>query len=49
MDYYKTTKLSREDVERLLDDYYHESGWDKETTAPTAEKLRELDLEDIKF
>jgi aldehyde:ferredoxin oxidoreductase len=49
MDYYKTTELSREDVERLLDDYYDESGWDKKTTAPTAEKLKELDLEDIKF
>jgi aldehyde:ferredoxin oxidoreductase len=49
MDYYKTTKLTREDVERLLDDYYDECGWDKETTAPTAEKLKELGLEDIKF
>ena len=49
MDYYKTAELNRGDLERLLDDYYDESGWDKETTAPTAEKLRELDLEDIKF
>ena len=49
MDYYKTTKLTRQAIERLLDDYYDECGWDKETTAPTPEKLKELDLEDIKF
>jgi len=47
MDYYRTTELTRDDVERLLGDYYDESGWDKKTTAPTAEKLRELDLDDI--
>jgi len=49
MDQYKTTKLTRVDVEKLLDDYYDESGWHKETTAPTPEKLKELGLEDIKF
>jgi aldehyde:ferredoxin oxidoreductase len=45
MDYYRTNILTREDVERLLDDFYEERGWDKKTSAPTAEKLRELDLE----
>jgi len=49
MDYFKTTKLSRQDIEKMLDAYYDESGWHKETTAPTLEKLQELDLEDIKF
>ncbi len=47
MDYYKNTELSRQDVEKLLDDYYDESGWDKDTTAPTPEKLKELELPDI--
>ena len=37
------------ELDFMLDDYYDESGWDKETTAPTPEKLKELDLEDIKF
>lgn len=49
MDYYRTTGLSRQDIEKLLDDYYDECGWNRETTVPTPEKLRELDLEDIKF
>lgn len=42
------TELIRKDIEKLLDDYYDESGWNRETTAPTPEKLRELDLEEIK-
>lgn len=49
MDYYRQSRLTREDVERLLDDYYDECGWDKETTAPTAEKIKSLHMEDIKF
>jgi aldehyde:ferredoxin oxidoreductase len=47
MDYYRTRVLSRQDVESLMDDYYDESGWDKETTAPTPEKLKMLGLEDF--
>ena len=47
LDYYGRTELHRQDVEELLDDYYDESGWDKDTTAPTSEKLSELDLVDI--
>ena len=42
------SQLTSQDVDKLLDDYYDESGWDRETTAPTTAKLRELDLEDIK-
>jgi aldehyde:ferredoxin oxidoreductase len=47
LDYYGRTELHRQDVEKLLDDYYDESGWDKDTTVPTSEKLSELDLADI--
>jgi len=45
MDYYRTKTLTREDVERLLDDFYEERGWDKRTSAPTPQKLKELGLE----
>jgi aldehyde:ferredoxin oxidoreductase len=45
MDYYKTTVLTEEDMEQMLDDYYDERGWDRERGAPTLEKLRELGLE----
>jgi aldehyde:ferredoxin oxidoreductase len=44
MDYYKTTVLTEADIDRFLDDYYDERGWDKESGAPTPEKLRELGL-----
>jgi len=45
MDYFKTTVLTKADIDRFLDDYYDERGWDKESGAPTPEKLRELGLE----
>ena len=45
MDYFRTAVISREDTERMLDDYYDERGWDKERGAPTLRKLRELGLE----
>jgi len=45
MDYYKTTTLTEEDMERILDDYYEERGWDRKSGAPTAKKLKELGLE----
>jgi len=45
MDYFRSTTLSREDVERLVEDYYDERGWDRETGIPTPEKLKELGLE----
>ena len=47
MDHYKTKVLNRGDVESLMDDYYDESGWDKETTAPTPGTLKKLGLEDF--
>jgi len=49
MDYYRTRRLSREDVAGLLDDYYDECGWDGQTTAPRPETLKRLGLEDIAF
>ncbi|MBE0414992.1 MAG: hypothetical protein IBX36_00420 [Dehalococcoidia bacterium] len=47
MDYYKTTVLTEADVDRILDDYYEERGWDKKTGTPTPPKLRELGLEEL--
>jgi aldehyde:ferredoxin oxidoreductase len=44
-DYFGHTIITREDTERALDDYYDECGWDRETSAPTPEKLKELGLE----
>ena len=43
---YFGTPLSREDCERLLDDYYDERGWDIERGIPTEESLVEYDLTD---
>jgi aldehyde:ferredoxin oxidoreductase len=43
-DYYKEKTLSKDDVMKLLDDYYDERGWDKERGVPTKEKLAELGL-----
>ena len=45
MDYFKNAIITKEDTERMLDDYYDERGWDKETGEPTPEKLKELGLE----
>jgi aldehyde:ferredoxin oxidoreductase len=47
MDYFNTKRLSREDVDRWLDDYYDERGWDIETGIPTEKKLTELGLKDL--
>ncbi len=43
-DYYQTKPLTEEDVDRLLDDYYEERGWDLETGRPTKERLERLGL-----
>ena len=47
MDYFRTTTLTREDVNRFLDDYYDERGWGKETSLPTAKKLKGLGLDGL--
>jgi aldehyde:ferredoxin oxidoreductase len=44
-DYYGTSTLTKEDVERFLDDYYDERGYDRQSGLPTEEKLKELGLE----
>jgi len=46
-DYFFAAPLAREDVDRLLDDYYDERGWDKKTSLPTAKKLKELGLDSL--
>ena len=47
MDYFGTTTLTKEDVDQLLDDYYDERGWNKESGLPGLDKLKELGLESI--
>jgi aldehyde:ferredoxin oxidoreductase len=42
--YERTSTLTREDVERFLDDYYDERGYDRQSGLPTRQKLEELGL-----
>jgi aldehyde:ferredoxin oxidoreductase len=44
---YFGSPLSKEDCEKLLDDYYDERGWDIETGMPTKETLVETGLKDV--
>jgi aldehyde:ferredoxin oxidoreductase len=44
-DYYETKTLTKEDVEKLLDDYYDERGWDIANGVPMLQKLRQLGLD----
>jgi aldehyde:ferredoxin oxidoreductase len=39
--------LTSEIFNRMLDEYYEERGWDKETSIPTKKKLQELDLMEV--
>lgn len=39
--------LTKEDCEKLLDDYYDERGWDIKTGIPTEKTLIDLGLEDV--
>jgi len=41
---YKGQRISPEELQSMLDNYYEVRGWDKKTGVPTATKLRELDL-----
>jgi aldehyde:ferredoxin oxidoreductase len=43
-DYFNTTRLTEQDIAKLLDDYYDERGWDRQTGNPTPQKLQELGL-----
>ena len=44
-DYFNTKVITKEDAEKILDDYYQERGWDVRQGTPTPEKLKELGLE----
>lgn len=44
---YFGTPLTREDCEKLLDDYYDERGWDVKTGIPKGDTLLELGLGDV--
>jgi aldehyde:ferredoxin oxidoreductase len=44
-DYYETKRLTREDIEHLLDEYYEERGWDNNGT-PTSQTLTAIGLKD---
>ncbi|MDY6880213.1 MAG: aldehyde ferredoxin oxidoreductase N-terminal domain-containing protein [Desulfatiglans sp.] len=44
MDYYHQKVLTRDDLKMVLDHYYDERGWDKETGNPSRQKLNELGL-----
>ena len=44
-DYFQTKMLSRDDLNRMLDDYYDERGWDISTGQPTKQRLREIGLQ----
>ena len=46
-DYYRKIELTKEDVEKMFDEYYTDRGWDVEKGVPTKEKLLELGLGDI--
>src|SRR4030042_3754152 len=37
-DYYRKVELTREDVEKIFDEYYADRGWDVEKGIPTQEK-----------
>jgi aldehyde:ferredoxin oxidoreductase len=45
MDYFKKRPITRDEAERLLDDYYDERGWDRALGTPTPSKLKDLGLE----
>ena len=42
MDYFRTKKLTRADVQTLLDDYYDERGWDMDKGIPTKERMESI-------
>jgi len=46
-DFYRTKRLTKDEFDKMLDDYYDERGWDVEKGIPTRQKLDELDLKDV--
>ena len=47
MDYYRRRRLTREDIDKITDDYYAARGWDVARGIPTKKKLVELGLGDV--
>jgi aldehyde:ferredoxin oxidoreductase len=45
MDYTRQRRLSPEDINGYIRDYYQERGWDEETGNPAGEKLKELGID----
>ena len=45
MDHFETKVLTADDLEKLLDDYYDERGWEVSRGVPTKEKLIQLGLD----
>jgi len=44
MDFWRTRVITRNDLHRLLDDYYEKRGWDVNRGIPTIEKLESIGL-----
>ena len=40
-------RLSKKDLEEMMNDYYEERGWDSESGIPSKQKLLELGLDDL--
>ena len=43
-DYYHRNRISMDELNDMVAEYYDERGWDKATGLPTPEKIKELDL-----
>ncbi len=46
-DYYRTRVYTRDDLEKLLDEYYEDRGWNVKAGIPTKEKLNSLSLKEF--
>jgi len=46
-DYYQTKTLTKSDTDKILDDYYDERGWDRDTGKPTPVRLKALGIEEF--
>lgn len=44
-DYFETKNITKSDIDRFIEDYYEERGWDPRTGNPLNAKLKELELE----
>ena len=47
MDQFGTKVLTEKDLDKMLDDYYNERGWELDTAIPTKSTLFDLDLNDV--